>query len=725
MVSLSINISILGRIQQYASPLEGQGNDNSDDATVTTTEEPSPHKSHSLLKRLRRRLQLSRVFRSRRRPTPKPTPSPTPTPTTTAAAATNEQSDASSGASEAEGATVAVLECGISSHPAEPSSTEPSAIDETNEKSDTVLDESNEARLAEAIALYADEIIGMLNKPRSSITPFGSPENEPSTSVRRSTTPTIPDEGSSKILVDSNPAQVVPPRNRLPHDHVSVIPHSHASKLPAMLEAVPDVHDPVVPISKDLPRNPYLTPATNTQATTSDASLAHTPAEPRVGLGSPRIREPEQGNSAMSPVPTTSTASFYPPKEAFGSGPNVPPPSGLPRIWTRQPETSGGVPPLSYKPQLVDFAGVNYQIVNKLGGGMGGRVMKARAKHLFRTETVAIKVMKKTRLASLGIGAYFVLSERNVWQAVNESRSPYLAPLKAAFQDEENFYFVMNAYPSDLMSVVKLHSGPRDAPIYMPTVKIWAAELLSAIEHLHSLNIVHRDIKPENILVSSSGHILLTDFGFSRIYPSTVNLREYLLCDISGTIDYQPSEVRRMLAGERCSYLGAAADLWAFGAVLADLLLCLPGARRPFSATPFFLAGHKDAIVDRYYQDWPDNVHAANLIQRIINSPLEDCPSTSDILTSAFFTSLHPHWHELATQTDFVPYDIERRAPGNNIHVPSDIFDVVPNPTSINPNETHQLLQDLTKLDISYVDAQPLQGEAVRRSVFSIYPAHP
>lgn len=50
-----------------------------------------------------------------------------------------------------------------------------------------------------------------------------------------------------------------------------------------------------------------------------------------------------------------------------------------------------------------------------------------------------------------------------------------------------------------------------------PAARFYCAEVTLALQYLHDHGIVHRDIKPDNMLVSTSGHVKLTDFGLSKI----------------------------------------------------------------------------------------------------------------------------------------------------------------------------------------------------------------
>jgi len=68
----------------------------------------------------------------------------------------------------------------------------------------------------------------------------------------------------------------------------------------------------------------------------------------------------------------------------------------------------------------------------------------------------------------------------------------------------------------------------------------FVAEIVLALEYLHTRNIVYRDLKPENILISNSGHIKLCDFGFAKVVPNYT----WTLC---GTPEYLVRNSQRAL----------------------------------------------------------------------------------------------------------------------------------------------------------------------------------
>ena len=73
-----------------------------------------------------------------------------------------------------------------------------------------------------------------------------------------------------------------------------------------------------------------------------------------------------------------------------------------------------------------------------------------------------------------------------------------------------------------------------------PVAKIFAAEIVLALSHLHDLGIAHRDLKPENILLDSDNHLRLTDFGLAKREMSEDGRAHTMV----GTIDYMAPEVR-------------------------------------------------------------------------------------------------------------------------------------------------------------------------------------
>ena len=54
-------------------------------------------------------------------------------------------------------------------------------------------------------------------------------------------------------------------------------------------------------------------------------------------------------------------------------------------------------------------------------------------------------------------------------------------------------------------------------PFPSDMARFYFSETVLAVEYLHSYGIVHRDLKPDNLLITTLGHIKLTDFGLSKM----------------------------------------------------------------------------------------------------------------------------------------------------------------------------------------------------------------
>jgi serine/threonine protein kinase len=80
------------------------------------------------------------------------------------------------------------------------------------------------------------------------------------------------------------------------------------------------------------------------------------------------------------------------------------------------------------------------------------------------------------------------------------------------FQDDRNLYMLL-----EYVIGGELFSHLRKAGRFTNDMtRFYAAEIVLAIEYLHSRDIIYRDLKPENLLLDSSGHIKITDFGFAK-----------------------------------------------------------------------------------------------------------------------------------------------------------------------------------------------------------------
>jgi serine/threonine protein kinase len=136
------------------------------------------------------------------------------------------------------------------------------------------------------------------------------------------------------------------------------------------------------------------------------------------------------------------------------------------------------------------------------------QVMLVRRKGRIPEEIYAMKVLKKSEIEAKGQVEH-TISEREILFKV---RHPFVVYLKLAFQTKDKLYMLTDYYNGGTLFFHLRKSRHFDET----RARFYAAELLLALDHLHSHQIIYRDLKLENILMDHMGHIALTDFGLSK-----------------------------------------------------------------------------------------------------------------------------------------------------------------------------------------------------------------
>ncbi|XP_058610859.1 rho-associated protein kinase 2b isoform X2 [Onychostoma macrolepis] len=245
----------------------------------------------------------------------------------------------------------------------------------------------------------------------------------------------------------------------------------------------------------------------------------------------------------------------------------------------------------------------DFDRVKLIGRGAFGAVQLVR--HKASQQVYAMKQLSKFEMVKRSDSAFF-WEERDIMAF---SKSPWIVQLCCAFQDEKYLYLVMEFMPGgDLVTLTSSYDIPEE------WARFYTAEVVLALDAIHSLGFIHRDIKPDNMLLDRNGHLKLADFGTCMKMDSSGMVR----CDTAvGTPDYISPEVLMSQGGT--GYYGRECDWWSVGVFIYELLV---------GDTPFYaesLVGTYGKIMDHKNSlTFPDDIEMSNEAKDLICAFLSD-----------------------------------------------------------------------------------------------------
>ena len=168
-----------------------------------------------------------------------------------------------------------------------------------------------------------------------------------------------------------------------------------------------------------------------------------------------------------------------------------------------------------------------FEFLYIIGRGGFGKVWKVRLKK--NNELFALKEMSKAKVIDRR-SEISIMSERNLLSKLHHS---FIVNMYFAFQDFYNLYLVM-----DLLTGGDLRFHIAHKKVFTEKqTKFFIANMLLALDYIHSQNIIHRDIKPENLVLEKNGYLRITDFGVAKINEIDNS------SETSGTPGYMAPEV--------------------------------------------------------------------------------------------------------------------------------------------------------------------------------------
>jgi len=205
-----------------------------------------------------------------------------------------------------------------------------------------------------------------------------------------------------------------------------------------------------------------------------------------------------------------------------------------------------------------------YKILDRLGAGGLGEVLRARDTRLGRT--VAIKVIGPGIAADTGRRERFIADAR----AAARLSHPNVAELYEVGEDQGHLFVVFEFAPGEPLST-KIAGRPMNPRLVIDL----AGQVADALADGHADGVIHQDIKPSNIIVTPKGHAKILDFGLAAWTSGGAERRDaanmmHSPGPAQGTVAYLSPE---QALGEHVDHRS---DVFSLGSVMFEMLTGKP-----------------------------------------------------------------------------------------------------------------------------------------------------
>jgi serine/threonine protein kinase len=259
-------------------------------------------------------------------------------------------------------------------------------------------------------------------------------------------------------------------------------------------------------------------------------------------------------------------------------------------------------------------AQARFQMIYEIGSGEFARVQK-----VYDRTTRQVIVMK-----TLHHGLDENAEEQEI-ELLQSLTHPHIVQCLGGFRIGDELQIAMEYCGNGCLGS---HKGRITEQVLLAVIR----DIATALEYIHSRNLIHFDVKPQNILINTVGEAKLADFGVSRHADSTIARAQ---CAKAGTDLYVAPELKN---GETAT---SAADIWGLGMTAFEMAVGIPIGLTDCESFDEWIANY-DPVFKSTQKPWSPSF--TRMVRRMLISNPTNRITSKEILALPHIAKLSPTW---------------------------------------------------------------------------------